>query len=125
MGIFHRSLLLIYNFAQQESPLPRKPPENLPNDFQTLSEIFHLSSVTTLMFPNITKAILQKIDPLSVLPTVQEHSKHCREHSLINDHQGDLKGHNDPCAFYEDILSLNHKHRFHIPFFVILAMSEI
>jgi hypothetical protein len=60
-----------------------------------------------------------------VLPTIREHSKHCREHSPINDHQGDLKGHNDPCAFYEDILSLNHKHRCHIPFSVILAMSKI
>jgi hypothetical protein len=35
--------------------------------------------------------------------TVRKHSRHYGE-LLINDHQVDLEIHDDPCAFYEDLL---------------------
>jgi hypothetical protein len=42
---------------------------------------------------------------------IQEYSRHYQKLSPVNDHQGDLEIHNNPCAFYEDLLSLNRKHR--------------
>jgi hypothetical protein len=78
------------------------------------------------MFPNITKNHLKHLWSLKCYPTVREHSRHYREISPLNNHQGDLEIHNDPCAFYEDLLLFNHNHRCSFTFVsMILPKSEI
>ena len=58
-------------------------------------------------------------------PTVREHSRHDRDSTLINDHQRDRDAHNDPCAFHEITLSLNHKHRVSFPLFIVILTFPI
>jgi hypothetical protein len=41
---------------------------NPPNNLRTLTELFRLSLVNTLIIPNIPKPSLNIIDPLSVFP---------------------------------------------------------
>jgi hypothetical protein len=53
--------LINMNYSLFNSPLLRKPLQNLPGDFRTISELFLLSSVNTTMFPNITKNHLKHL----------------------------------------------------------------
>ena len=66
-----------------------------------LSGIFPVLSLPIFGNSDTTKTISSVVKPLSVLPTVREHSRHDRDSYPINDHQRDLDAHNDPCAFHE------------------------
>ena len=61
-----------------------------------LSETTYLFTYATPVFPKRSPSIVKT---LSVLPSVQEYSRHGRDPSLANDHQGDLEAYDDPCAF--------------------------
>jgi hypothetical protein len=73
---------LLFNF-----PLLWNSFRNPSNDFWTISELFLLSSINTLMFPNITKTILKHHWSLKHV-TVWAHSRHYWDPSPVNDHQG-------------------------------------
>jgi hypothetical protein len=99
---------------------------NPSNTFRINAELFRLSLINTPVIPSIPKPSYNIIEPLSVLPSVWEYSRHHRDTSLVNDHQRDRDVHNDPCAFRKIFYRLNRKRWCPIPFIsVILAMSEI
>jgi hypothetical protein len=73
--------------------------QNPPNNFWITTEPFCLSFVNTLIILNIPNQYYNIIKPLSVLPYSSEYSIHHRDSSMMNNHQGDLEGHNDPCVY--------------------------
>jgi hypothetical protein len=78
------------------------------------------------MFPNITKTIWNIFDPLSVLPDGSRILQKLPRTLSGKWSSRDLVGHNDPYAFYVDLLSLNHIRGCSFPFVsMTLAKSEI
>jgi hypothetical protein len=82
--------------------------------------------MSTLDVSEYNQNQLNIYDPLSVLPNGSRTLQTLPRNLSDKWSSGDLEMHNEPCAFYEDLLSLNYKHRCSFPFVsMILAKSEI
>ena len=63
-------------------------------------ELFRHSLTNTPVLPDLPKYLFNTVTPLSVLPYGSGNTPDIvRDTSLTNDHQWDLDGHSDPCAF--------------------------